>query len=64
MEPVSFDDVEVSLDRDNAPGNNMVQLAEEVEWGTHTEEQPEWISQNSQNDIGEGWQEAEADVGE
>ncbi len=30
MEPIRFDDEEVSLDRDNAPCNNMEQLTEEV----------------------------------
>jgi hypothetical protein len=30
MEPVSFDNVEVALERDNAPCGNMEQLAEDV----------------------------------
>jgi len=37
MEPIRFDDVEVSLNRDNAPCDNMEQLTDEVERHADTE---------------------------
>ena len=64
MQPVGFDDVEVSTDWYDGPWNEMEELAEEVEWSRDAAPQFERRQDDGRQWVDARRGEAEADVAE